>query len=53
LDRIFPITTLECEISPHFAPLMDELPRHGLKVELIKVDYQLQRNGNQMLRVSN
>jgi hypothetical protein len=51
--RLFPITTLECEISPHLAPLMDELPHRGLKVELTKVDYQLQRNGNQMLRVYN
>jgi hypothetical protein len=51
--RLFPITTLECEISPHLIPLMTQLQHHGLKVELIKVDYQLQRNGNQMLRVSN
>lgn len=51
--RFFPITTLECEISPHLAPLMAQLLRHGLKVELVKMDYQLQRNGDQMLRVSN
>jgi hypothetical protein len=51
--RLFPITTLECEISPHLEPLMTQLQQHGLKVELIKVDYQLQRNGNQMLRISN
>lgn len=51
--RFFPITTLECEISPHLEPLITQLPRHGLKVELVEVDYQLQHNGNQMLRVFN
>jgi len=49
--RIFPITGLDCEISPHLSPLMRDLQRRGLRVEIVQVDYQLQRNGDKMLQV--
>lgn len=50
--RIFPVTALNCEISPHLQPLLEKLPDYGLKSEVIPVNYQLQRNGDKMLRVS-
>jgi hypothetical protein len=49
--RIFPLTGLDCEPSPHLAPLQAELPRHGLRVEIAKVNYQLQRNGDKMMKI--
>jgi hypothetical protein len=49
--RLFPLTSLDCELSPHVRPLLEELPERGLRVDIIEVRYQLQRNGNQMMRV--
>jgi len=50
--RIFPITGLDCEPSPYLAPLEKELCRLGLRVDIVKVDYQLQRNGDRMMKIS-
>jgi hypothetical protein len=50
--RIFPITSLDCEPSPYLAPLEQQLRDRGLRVEIIKVDYQLQRNGDRMMKIS-
>lgn len=49
--RLFPVTALDCEISPHLKPVLEYLQNRGHKVEVAEVDYQLQRNGNKMLRV--
>jgi hypothetical protein len=49
--RIFPLTALNCELSIHLEPLMEQLSCKGLGLEIVTVNYQLQRNGNQMMRV--
>ena len=49
--RIFPILTLAREISPYVQPLVLELRAAGFVVTLARVDYELQRGGNQMLRI--
>jgi hypothetical protein len=49
--RIFPLLTLMRELSPHLDPLIGELRREGYGVSVEKVDYELQRGGNEMLRI--
>jgi hypothetical protein len=49
--RIFPFTDLRCERSPHVEPVTQALREAGFQVEIVPVNYQLQRNGNQMLRI--
>lgn len=49
--RVFPLLTLSVEPSPYLAPLCDELRVAGYGAEIITVDYEFQRGGNQMLRV--
>jgi SAM-dependent methyltransferase len=50
--RIFPITGLDCQPSPHLPPLTRDLQSRGLRVEIVKVNYQLQRDGDKMMRIS-
>lgn len=47
--RIFPLLTLMLERSPHLDPLMIELQQLGYQVEVVKVAYELQKGGNEML----
>jgi len=49
--RVFPLVTLEGDISPHLQPAMGSLVRDGHEVTILKVPYEFQRGGNQMLRV--
>ncbi len=49
--RIFPLTNLSCEFSPYVAPIQEQLRRLGLQIEILKVNYQLQRNGDEMMRI--
>jgi len=49
--RIFPLTSLDCEQSKHLEPVCDHARQEGHDVAIIKVPYQLQRNGDQMLRI--
>jgi hypothetical protein len=49
--RIFPLTDLACEISRHVEPARTELEARGWRVEMTQVGYQLQRNGNTMMRI--
>ena len=49
--RIFPLLTLRREPSPHLAAVRSALDSKGLASEIVRVDYELQRGGNQMLRV--
>ncbi len=46
--RIFPVVDVNGEPSPHLEPMLDELGRRG---ELVRVPYEFQRGGNQMLRI--
>jgi hypothetical protein len=49
--RIFPLLTLRREPSPHLAPVRAALAAAGSTSEIVPVEYELQRGGNQMLRV--
>jgi hypothetical protein len=47
--RIFPLLTLMLERSPHLDFLMGELRKMEYQVEVVKVTYELQKGGNEML----
>jgi hypothetical protein len=49
--RVFPLLTLGGKPSPHLAPVRSALQAEGWASEVVAVDYELQRGGNQMLRV--
>lgn len=49
--RIFPLLTLMLQPSPYLQPLIEELASDGFEVTVEKVDYELQRGGNEMLRI--
>jgi len=49
--RIFPLLTLMLERSRYVEPLIDELRSAGYVVSVEKVGYELQRGGNEMLRI--
>jgi hypothetical protein len=49
--RIFPIVDLTPARSVHLEPLAKELRSLGYIVEIRKVDYEVQRGGNEMMRV--
>jgi hypothetical protein len=49
--RIFPLLTLALKPSPHLSPLLAELQSAGFSVEVQKVSYEIQRGGNEMLRI--
>lgn len=49
--RIFPLLTLMLKASPHVQPLIEELKTEGYSVSIEKVAYELQRGGNEMLRI--
>ncbi len=49
--RIFPLLTLMLEVSPYVQPLISELKSEGFAVSVEKVGYELQRGGNEMLRI--
>jgi hypothetical protein len=50
--RIFPLITLSHERSPHLAPVCEALRAASISCEIISVAYELQRGGNQLLRLS-
>lgn len=50
--RIFPLLNLDCQISPYLEPVIQELSSKGINVKLETVDYEFQKGGNQMLRIS-
>lgn len=49
--RIFPLLTLMLEPSPYVKPLIEDLKSEGLNLTIEKVGYELQRGGNEMLRI--
>jgi len=49
--RIFPLLDLKLNRSVHLDPVICELESQGLSVELRKVDYDMQRGENMMLRI--
>jgi len=49
--RIFPLLTLARKPSPHVAAVRAAVRARGLTSEVVRVDYELQRGGNEMLRI--
>lgn len=49
--RVFPLLTLMRQPSPYVEPLIRALRAEGFEVEIIEVDYELQRGANTMLRI--
>lgn len=49
--RVFPLLTLRREPSPHLAAVRSAVDAEGWTSEVVCVNYELQRGGNQMLRV--
>ena len=49
--RIFPLLSLDGKFSPHIDAVRAALAAAGWESEIVRVDYELQRGGNQMLRV--
>lgn len=49
--RIFPLLGLDRKLSPHLAPVRSAVARDGWSSEVVKVRYELQRGGNEMLRI--
>jgi hypothetical protein len=49
--RIFPLLTLSRKPSPHLAAVRSALLADGWSSEVVSVNYELQRGGNQMLKI--
>jgi hypothetical protein len=49
--RIFPLLALSHRRSPHIAPVCARLAQAGWSSEIIRVDYEFQKGGNEMLRI--
>lgn len=49
--RIFPLLTLMLKPSPYVKPLVEELESKGFRASVERVGYELQRGGNEMLRI--
>ena len=50
--RIFPLLDMDGRPSPHVTPLLHDLPRQNLRAAIERVDYEFQRGGNEMLRLT-
>jgi hypothetical protein len=49
--RIFPLIDLDLNKSSHIPTICSELRKSGLTVEILKVPYEFQRGGNEMMRI--
>ena len=49
--RLFPLLTLDGQLSPHLAAVTAQLLNDGFTVSRQRVDYEFQRGGNEMLVV--
>lgn len=49
--RIFPLIDLDLNKSSHIRPICSELSQAGLAIEILKVPYEFQRGGNEMMRI--
>jgi len=49
--RIFPLVDVDAVPSPYVKYIKNELGEKGYKVSIEKVDYEFQKNGNEMLRI--
>lgn len=49
--RIFPLLTLMLERSPYLDRIIEKLDNIGYQCEIKRVEYELQRGGNEMLKI--
>jgi hypothetical protein len=49
--RVFPLLTLMGKPSPHLKPVMEQLEQQGYSCTIQTVAYELQRGGNEMLKI--
>ena len=49
--RIFPLLSLDCQLSPHVVPIQTHFAALGFKAEIVPVPYEFQRGGNQMMKI--
>jgi hypothetical protein len=49
--RIFPLLTLAHQPSPHLAPVRARLEQAGWASEIVRVQYEFQKGGHEMLRI--
>jgi hypothetical protein len=49
--RIFPLLTLSHQPSPHLVPVRARLEQAGWASEIVRVNYEFQKGGDEMLRV--
>lgn len=50
--RIFPLVTLKNERSPYVETVMAHLKEQGYDVEIVKTEYEFQKGGDEMLKIS-
>ena len=50
--RIFPLLKLDSESSPYVEAVLQKFSREGFNVQVLLVDYEFQKGGNQMLRIT-
>lgn len=50
--RIFPLVELGSVVSRHLGPAVDALRAEGWQADPVRVGYEFQRGGNEMLRIS-
>ncbi len=50
--RIFPLLTLMLERSPYLDPIQADLTERGFTTQVIQVQYELQKGGNEMLVIA-
>jgi hypothetical protein len=49
--KIFPLLTLNLEVSPYLAALLEEFRDSPWQIKVEKVPYEFQKGGNQMLKI--
>ena len=49
--RIFPLLDLNANISHYVEPMIAHFSANGFQVEILDVDYEFQRGGNQMMKL--
>ena len=49
--RIFPLLALNCEVSPFVELVQEVLDEEGYHSEIVQVHYELQKGGNEMLKI--
>jgi hypothetical protein len=49
--RIFPLLTLDCQISPYLSPTISALEADNYLVSIEPVDYEFQKGGDRMLKI--